>query len=630
MPTDTNTQRLLPIVGSEFRWRPYAQRYRWVTVMHDVDEDAVHTIREIYGDEVRTSDGEWLALRYLHEAVELLTGREMPAVGDIVEWDGGHGIGRVTSHDPDTWPYITVEVSPFRFDRIRATSVQPSERTLPWEPIEPLQPGQVFTTPSWFPANARWVVQEFVDNGNRTPYLWVRNLDNSSQRMQEFHPTVFTLLDETAPIDFCDDCGDESSHRLEDLYTTADVLRLCAECRDARDTCYFCSNIIGDNSGVEDAWVDGEARTICGNCDEHHWCDDCEEHHYGNPMDWHQGARQVHSWNFRPAMQFHPERVEGQLYIGMELETEYKNADAMQVNETLNVALGEGSLGYLKNDGSLSYGVEIVSMPMTPEFFLANYPFDAIKKVKELGCRSFDANTCGIHLHVSRDAFSDTHLWRFLQFHYRNPTFCQTIAQRPSTTYATWEENDGERLATISYVKKKNTNPNRYVAVNLQNEHTIELRYFKGTLNADAIRKNIQFVWALYDYTRDMSLGDVAAGALSTRAFVGWLHSDENRARFPQLLDFVDAKVDPDAERFQPQLRLRQPDLPPPSGYAPPPNWMSYQEWYEDCELSYCCRDCERINRQSYNNYVDSERRLAQQTPLRPRSRARARIFETA
>jgi hypothetical protein len=75
------------------------------------------------------------------------------------------------------------------------------------------------------------------------------------------------------------------------------------------------------------------------------------------------------------------------------------------------------------------------------------------------------------------------------------------------------------------------------VAINFQNEPTVELRYFRGNLREDAIRLRIEFVDALARWTRTMTGRDVIAGALSVDGFSTYV--EEMRERYPTLARWI-------------------------------------------------------------------------------------------
>ena len=68
--------------------------------------------------------------------------------------------------------------------------------------------------------------------------------------------------------------------------------------------------------------------------------------------------------------------------------------------------------------------------------------------------------------------------------------------------------SDDENFIAIDKAKKT-ANKGRYQAINLQNRHTVEFRFFRGTLRHDTIIASIQFVDTLINYAKRTELKDV-------------------------------------------------------------------------------------------------------------------------
>lgn len=242
-----------------------------------------------------------------------------------------------------------------------------------------------------------------------------------------------------------------------------------------------------------------------------------------------------------------------QLFLGAEIELEMRNAYSSDLEETANETADiVGKQAYLKHDGSLDNGFEVVTHPGTIEWWHEpdNVVLNALKNL--LGrCKSYHSSNCGMHIHMSKDAFTSFHLMRFLHFIYNNQHFVEFIAQRRSTSYANFSTS--EKNSVVSNAKTKYSRAGRFVAVNLENAATIELRVFKGNLEPFRILKNIEFAQALYEYTKeeaDMTEnklevlydGDHQGIALYTkdltpRGFKNWVSSREEL--FPHLNEYL-------------------------------------------------------------------------------------------
>jgi hypothetical protein len=77
--------------------------------------------------------------------------------------------------------------------------------------------------------------------------------------------------------------------------------------------------------------------------------------------------------------------------------------------------------------------------------------------------------------------------------------------------------------------KGENANDDRYVAVNLQNRHTIELRFFRPSLNPNTVLSAMQFCEALFTYTDTQcsTKQTMSGGALAFRSFASWVKTQE-------------------------------------------------------------------------------------------------------
>jgi hypothetical protein len=222
----------------------------------------------------------------------------------------------------------------------------------------------------------------------------------------------------------------------------------------------------------------------------------------------------------------------------VELETECVSGDRMNGARFVkaNTVINGTETVYLKSDGSLDHGFEIVSHPGTMEFFMQDFNWKAISGLKSRGFHAWNASTCGLHLHLSRNAFiNDSHLMKFIYFIYKNRIPLVQFAGRESTRYARFDMNMFLNARYDHYEEKTikgNTltqmakghvmNSERFMAVNLQNTKTIELRFFRPSLNTDTVLAAIQFAQALFEYTKDVNIKEAVSGGLMFDSFNKW------------------------------------------------------------------------------------------------------------
>ena len=320
----------------------------------------------------------------------------------------------------------------------------------------------------------------------------------------------------------------------EDLLRTEDA---GWRCEDHCALCDECGSLVGDLQQLN-------GMDVCYPCAMPR-CAECNEAFEFESDARNCCASDLHPYDFRPQFRFwfmqdgSPESNFGRitnwehiaptddLYLGVELETERSRSTFSDFLQDAGESHDEPLFVYGKSDGSLSEdGVEIVTMPATMDAFMARFPWDALANWNDAGAKSFHMGTCGFHVHVSRSFFSAPHMWRFAAWQMRNQPFCEALAQRNSSQWARWQSlgdfGNGRKPSLGDIVKGKESNGERYVAINFQNSATVELRYFRGNLRADAIRTRIEFIDALARFTRNLSARNVMDGALSVDALAQW------------------------------------------------------------------------------------------------------------
>lgn len=241
--------------------------------------------------------------------------------------------------------------------------------------------------------------------------------------------------------------------------------------------------------------------SLCYESDVYYWESDGEYH-----FEPEENSRLIHSYSYKPNPEFFKLSFENNRipFFGIELEVERKSSSDISHDEM--VELIDDGMYYFKSDGSLNDGFEIVTHPLSFNYIHNSQDIfkNMLQQLQKNGYNSYDANTCGMHIHISKNAFSTWHFYRFLKFFVENKEFIVSISQRKLDKLQKWaniEENTNDEL--IYKAKKKFGNSSRYVAINLSNSHTIEIRIFRGTLNFNSFMKNIEFVHALYSYTME-------------------------------------------------------------------------------------------------------------------------------
>lgn len=233
-------------------------------------------------------------------------------------------------------------------------------------------------------------------------------------------------------------------------------------------------------------------------------------------------------------------------FLGFELEVEPKVNAKANITESVLNKLGMEYV-ILKKDGSVPTGFEITSIPATLKYHkVKSSAFMDDMALKGQLTSFYSASSCGMHVHISRNSFTALHLAKFLQFINSsvNNTFITGLAQRTSEQYARFTpfkdiKKEGKTTSSLSLYANRIGNklaamPNgHYDAVNTANPMTIEVRIFKGNLSKLHFLKNLQFVHALWAYTKDASFKDI-----DYKNFIHWLVKEQNKD-YAELLQWV-------------------------------------------------------------------------------------------
>lgn len=378
------------------------------------------------------------------------------------------------------------------------------------------------------------------------------------------------MEDDVAELIKCDICRNE--YAQDDLTATSDNELVCGDCVRICESCDSIMTSEDDFNMVCDSFW-------CQNCTENyaHWCDRCEEYQRDNTYyiqdmgeswcidcadnsavwcescdeynrdgcsngcedDFSDGDRIIHDYSYRPDPIFHSTDDTSRLFFGMEIEVEAESYDQRReaAQYAHSILEEQNSLAYLKNDGSLNCGFEVVTHPMTYNFFMneADEFWQTIDKLKtDFNMKSWATRTCGLHIHISRSGFTNPpHLHRFLRLVYSNPDFYQLMAGRSASSWAKFDDvmsYDGQNEKWTRSYKGKMADPtttstDRYSAINTNNRATVEMRIFKGSINTTNVRGALGLAHASVEYTRTMTIQEVKEGALSTERFIDYINS---------------------------------------------------------------------------------------------------------
>ena len=327
----------------------------------------------------------------------------------------------------------------------------------------------------------------------------------------------------------CENCFDENTVECEcchdriwredaetDSHTT-----LCRDCYDDFYTnCEMCGRIIHQDDVWREEGYDED------------YCEACYNKLQENP---------IKSYNYKPDPIFYGS---GDLFYGVELEIDKGGEYDSNADILLDIANCCGEHIYCKHDGSINNGFEMVSHPMSLEYHTNKMDWlEVFNKAVAMGYRSHNTSTCGLHIHVNRSAFGETHdeqedvISRVVYFVEAHWNELLKFSRRTELNIKQWASRYGiDNTAKLTYDKAKKRNLGRYVAVNLLNYNTIEFRIFRGTLRYKTFISALQLVDEICRLA--IAFDDKTFEGMSWSDFVANI-SKKNK---PELIEYLKSK----------------------------------------------------------------------------------------
>lgn len=317
----------------------------------------------------------------------------------------------------------------------------------------------------------------------------------------------------------CEDCGCIHTTLLEVIGLNNLPRKVCGACRSSNySRCSHCGRWEHDAHMNNDLCSTCYAvAPVCARCGSHGY----DFHSYdGDSLCascYRDALRVIQSYNYKPTPKFFGE---GPRYFGFELEVDSSLGET-QLSERAHAIQKMSKCFYLKHDGSLYSGFEIVTHPHS----LATYEQDkelwkqVVEYASTHNLKSHDCDSCGLHIHISRKAFGtneteqDRNISKliflyekfypqFLKFSRRRESQLHRYAKRYCETTPPSVEECME-LAKSEF--------DRYFAINITPSQTVELRFFRGTLVLDTLFASLQLADRLVDVVIGHSSKEIAS-----------------------------------------------------------------------------------------------------------------------
>lgn len=349
----------------------------------------------------------------------------------------------------------------------------------------------------------------------------------------------------------CTCCGEE--HPAAQRYPFGGQ-ELCPHCLDEETSvCVCCGERIWDDDNK------GSTETpLCPHCYDHYYTncarcgtllrvsdacyetdDDDEELPYCHSCHARVNrGRAINDYYYKPEPIFYGE---GTRFFGVELEIDDAGESDSSAGELLDIANGNGLEHlYCKHDGSLDDGFELVTHPMSLPYHQDFMPWgEILQKAIEMGYKSHQSGTCGLHIHVNRSAFGNTEaqqeacIARILYFFEKHWEELLKFSRRTQRQLERWATRYGykEQPKDILEHAKTGYHGGRYACVNLMNADTIEFRMFRGTLKFNTLIATLQLVDRVCDVALHLSDDELKA--------MPWTTFASGCQQFPELVQYL-------------------------------------------------------------------------------------------
>jgi hypothetical protein len=306
-------------------------------------------------------------------------------------------------------------------------------------------------------------------------------------------------------ISQCPDCG-----KISFLHSGRSRNCLCQVCQRQYRRCFCCGEDRKESEGVS-----YNERFVCKSClnrGDVAYCPECGRLVYSCDIE--DGICQrcidgmMHEHDYVPDGGY-KKHGKGEVFYGIELETDNYNGIRKAIRGLLLLSNEEEDY-FMMEDGSLGNGIEITFNPRSLSSWkkYERKLVDITNIVLENGGRSYDADSCGLHIHRSKTDLSEIDILKIITFLVRFKNENCKIAQRCSNYASFYYTEDIKENGNLKFIykNKNNLSYEKYVVLNLQHSDSIEFRMFKGTLKIDTIYSYLEFCDAVVSFVKTCSL----------------------------------------------------------------------------------------------------------------------------
>jgi hypothetical protein len=204
----------------------------------------------------------------------------------------------------------------------------------------------------------------------------------------------------------------------------------------------------------------------------------------------------------------------------------------------------DGSLNSMYGGRTYDNGIECVWQPMTWEYIKQSYSQFQKMFAKLTPYLHKDMAAAGMHIHLSKKAFTPLHFLKFSVFFYtlEKENLIKFISDRTFNGYARKQSRPvrtgfspthfAQGLALKEAYYKKGipfdaVRAERYDLINTTNAHTYEVRIFKGARTFEEFITRVEFTHSVFEYTRITPNKSVTLGG-----YLKWVNSKAKEYKY--------------------------------------------------------------------------------------------------
>ena len=312
--------------------------------------------------------------------------------------------------------------------------------------------------------------------------------------------TYVTNMDYDEVLDYCDSCLENAFYC--EFHGRYEIGCVSHDVNDYGTICEY-SNEYGDFGYCDNCDCYHLAENMRVVDDYYYYCEECYEA-LGCDV-----IGDYHNADF----EFQTIADEAEVGLGFELELEF-DGRYMDIAKDIKDSIENV---HLEEDCSLSNGFEVVTNPMSMDYFYDSF-IVAIDKIVGIckGDYNYNHNTAGFHVHTTKISDEQTTNLMYLVEYFKEEL--TKLAKRSGRSLDRWASFHTAGLEKAEFNEDIydefhkmviDDNESRYHALNINNYHTNEFRIFKGSLDELEIKARCEICANMAAYAEYLAENDI-------------------------------------------------------------------------------------------------------------------------